>query len=337
MPKFKLFRAWRGFTLIELLVVIAIIAVLVGLLLPAVQKVREAANRIKCANNIKQCSLATHMCHDSQGRFPVMYAWFPGDGVTSFGAYGSFFYHLLPYIEQQNLFNNSSEPWGNSTANFFWHSPSGDWQADGPWCTPIKTYLCPSNAASDPTGQAWANGWSFGNYGANYQVFGNWRAGDNPSGTGFDPNMMGHATMALFTDGTTNTIIFGERYGRCGNDGYGNNLGSLYAHGDWAHSWMAMFAYGSPLPRPNGTGYVAGTNLPWGVIPPGIVGPASKFQVQPDPQMTKCDPPRLASPHPGVMNAGMGDGSVRILNEAMDPLVWWYICTPDGGEQISDF
>ncbi len=95
----------RGFTLIELLVVIAIIAVLIGLLLPAVQKVREAASRLKCANNLKQLGLAMHNYHDTQGTFPPAYI-----NTGPYGKSGFSFTHgwapfLLPYIEQQGLWN----------------------------------------------------------------------------------------------------------------------------------------------------------------------------------------------------------------------------------------
>jgi len=169
----------RGFTLIELLVVIAIIAVLIGLLLPAVQKVREAAARIQSMNNLKQMGIGIQNCAGSKGGDLYMPPQFsvaaPAGG---FRGQASFFFNLLPWIEQDNLFNANTGT--TSTLN-----------------TPVKTYQAPA----DPT-QVSTQGYT--SYGCNYLVF------QGPSG------LQTPRLSMILGKGTTNTVLVAERYAVAG-------------------------------------------------------------------------------------------------------------------------
>jgi prepilin-type N-terminal cleavage/methylation domain-containing protein/prepilin-type processing-associated H-X9-DG protein len=216
-------RGWRGFTLIELLVVIAIIAILIALLVPAVQKVREAAARTQCQNNMKQIGLGLHNYHDTRKHFPGAYVNATGKGT------GSLFYFLLPFIEQDAVFklgtvlpiNTNPQPdayWGNFAS------------MQTPAANIIPIYLCPSDPTNKPEA-TWGNGWVVGNYADNNEVFGDpgWAGWANNSG-GFFARM-----PATFQDGTSNTIGVAEKYAKC------NGAGTLWAHGEWNAGWEPRF------------------------------------------------------------------------------------------------
>jgi len=194
----------RGFTLIELLVVIAIIAILIGLLLPAVQKVREAAARMKCQNQLKQIALACHNAESTYGFMP------PASGTYGQGIKGPVFFHLLPYMEQGALMASSTVG-GVADCSF-----GGKYATSGgnPVCgATMKAYNCPSdptaNTFSDGNWQAPATGSGGTTYAANWQVFSNGTG--SPQGR---PNL-----TSTFSDGTSNTILFTERIGYCKADG----------------------------------------------------------------------------------------------------------------------
>src|SRR5262245_49835373 len=146
----------RAFTLIELLVVIAIIAILIGLLLPAVQKVREAANRIKCMNNLKQLGLAAHHYHDANEHLPPAVGYYP----PAAGAFGSYFFHLLPYAEQDNLYSSAlgsvtfPQPDGPTTVYY----PGNNMV----YSQSVPIFLCPSDPSVGRDGVVTVAGVSFG-------------------------------------------------------------------------------------------------------------------------------------------------------------------------------
>jgi prepilin-type N-terminal cleavage/methylation domain-containing protein/prepilin-type processing-associated H-X9-DG protein len=312
-------RGWRrwqckGFTLIELLVVIAIIAILIGLLLPAVQKVREAANRMKCQNNLKQFGIACHTYHDTYNLFPPggrtpRPNWLDPTSAENWGDdRGTWLIYTLPYMEQDNLFKmipplnapSGANPIGvaRGNANFtsarppFLRCPSDAWQLN----EALTNYAgslgpqCLAGGCGDDRFQQFCNGTALGwGYPASPDHGNDWGS----SGIRGLFNRLGASmNMASIPDGTSNTIMIGEVLPE-EHDHYWNGSWVHFNGGAAHHGTLPTINYRSNQRSRCGSPpatYFGNWNVSWG----------------------------FKSRHSGGANFVFADGSVKFLSQSID-------------------
>ena len=318
-----------GFTLIELLVVIAIIAILVGLLLPAVQKVREAAARIKCGNNLKQIGLAVHGYHDANNGVPPQATYTAG---TTFSGY-SVHARVLPYVEQGNLFAKVDFTLGYAA------------QAD--ICrTKVPLYRCPSDPRDDTRVDGGVEFYPT-NYGFN---IGTWLGLDLQTVKGGDGAFgynMTHTFLAI-TDGLSNTLCAADVKSFTpalldGNNpsapntpppgtpaqvvAYGGTFDPDYCHTQWVAGRTLQSGMTTTFPPNTKVLYTSGGQTYDVDFTSARVGPTAPQQAY-----------RVVTArsfHAGGVNALMMDGGVRFASSTTDQAVWRAVGTRAGNETLT--
>jgi prepilin-type N-terminal cleavage/methylation domain-containing protein len=284
----------RGFTLIEILVVITIIAVLIGLLLPAVQRVREAANRTQCLNNLKQMGLALHSYHDAQSAFPPGYLYAPSPAGNARGhGWGAY---LLPYLEQDALHKQIS-----------WNEPIWHTANQAPRRRHLAVFTCPTDpkAAGDFITMG-TEEYAVGNYVASFGPGDMDDDSDDRRGV-FSRNS--RTRMADVRDGLSHTFFAGERVNGPFRGGipHGN-------HYSYETTWIGAVREITD--------------------PTDDHGHMVQFQTGHLPNALDSDDRDVSAAHPQGAQFLMGDGSVHFLRENLRLSVYQALSTRAGGEPV---